>query len=673
MQHGRLAYVGENERMRTTPVFAYIRMSRCKAGLRATRRMSSEALQGHLNTIAEVYEQVEFPSAGACSSYIEGAILSMIGLWSCTSQHAYKQFRGFYEIHAGPGVKQRRRVEDGSFIFTSSTELIGLYSMAPWGRIALDVEQLRIAQATSTIKKYADHLTIAGVHVDGVFILSHSFNAGEIYDKIVDEHRFPDGSPMFHLKNEPACKVPTWKQTDVERSQTLIFIRPQWKTFEEWDVPDVDALANLVVEHNGLMLQGPGGVGKTVLLRKLMQVLQQSVPGKHLAMALRHCTAMLMCGKTIAHYLHKYRLKGGAPKAGTIVIIDEWSEVQLHTWVELAQWKLVGVIFIIVGDADGQRKPIFDKWQDAMDAKDIRQSQLIHELCGGLRLKLSVYKRGTDQVLFDRYFALYDIADDDAKVPQIVEQMRGLYPYNANVACEFYFVISHKKRMILNHALNWLMAERHAKLEFIPSFGEKPGMTMQPQDMIIWEGMELLCYSRRYAKNSPVTGAVYVVLGWDGSRVAVTLHDDYVGERLIEAPAADAAKPVEEGEDDEDAQSDPGALEALEALEESSEDRGCTQETQEGERGPASATRPGLREHPRANHAEVRGVDGLGQPQHDHARRHHSDVPTDEGLRSPFRHRAAAARLDGRHRDEVRPGRLRPSQESERVESGAPE
>ena len=81
------------------------------------------------------------------------------------------------------------------------------------------------------------------------------------------------------------------------------------------------------------------------------------VPGKHIAMALRHCTAMLMCGKTIAHYLHKYRRKGGAPKPGTIVIIDEWSEVQLHTWIELAQWKLVGVIFIIVADADGQRAP----------------------------------------------------------------------------------------------------------------------------------------------------------------------------------------------------------------------------------------------------------------------------------------------------------------------------
>jgi hypothetical protein len=128
-----------------------------------------------------------------------------------------------------------------------------------------------------------------------------------------------------------------------------------------------------------------------------------------------------MCGKTIAHYLHKYRGEGGAPKKGTIVIVDEWLEVQLHTWVELAQWKLVGVIFIFVRDADGQRKPIFDSWQDAMNARDIRMSSLIHELCGGLCVRMSVYRRGVDQSLFDLFTSLYCYADNDSKVPEIAD------------------------------------------------------------------------------------------------------------------------------------------------------------------------------------------------------------------------------------------------------------
>jgi len=287
---------------------------------------------------------------------------------------------------------------------------------------------------------------------------------------------------------------------------------------------------------------GPIGV------RELMKALQETVPGKHLAMALRHCTAMLMCGKTIAHYLHKYRGRGGAPKKGTIVIIDEWSEVQLHTWVELAQWKLVGVIFIIVGDADGQRKPIFDSWQDAMNTKDIRKSSLIHELCGGLRVRMSVYRRGVDQSLFDLFTSLYCYADDNSKVPEIADWLVehfGHKPTGVDL-CHHYLTIRHRDRIAINHAMNWLWAGHQSEVLYVPCEGEKPGWTMQPQEMLIWKGMELLCYSRRYTKNSPVTGAVYVVDSWDAQKITVSLHPDYHGQKLFEAPPA--APEDEEGD-----------------------------------------------------------------------------------------------------------------------------
>ena len=88
-------------------------------------------------------------------------------------------------------------MDDGSFIFTSSTELVGLFSMAPWGRIALDVEQMRIAQATAFVQRFPLQLTIAGAHVDGVFIFSREYEQQAILDKIVDDVRFPDGSQMF--------------------------------------------------------------------------------------------------------------------------------------------------------------------------------------------------------------------------------------------------------------------------------------------------------------------------------------------------------------------------------------------------------------------------------------------------------------------------------------------
>ena len=87
--------------------------------------------------------------------------------------------------------------------------------------------------------------------------------------------------------------------------------------------------------------------------------------------------------------------------------------------------------------------------------------------------------------------------------------------------------------------MNWLWADRQPEVLFVPSEGEKPGWTMQPQDMIIWKGMELLCYSRRYCKKSPVTGAVYLVESWDAQKITVSLHPDYNGEKLFDTPPAE--------------------------------------------------------------------------------------------------------------------------------------
>ena len=53
------------------------------------------------------------------------------------------------------------------------------------------------------------------------------------------------------------------------------------------------------------------------------------------------------------------------------------------------------------------------------------------------------------------------------------------------------------------------------------------GVALQPQEMRIWKGLELLCYARKYAAKSPVTGCVYVVKDFDDKFVTMPLHEDY--------------------------------------------------------------------------------------------------------------------------------------------------
>jgi hypothetical protein len=388
-----------------------ITRSQCKAALRAGTRLSCEKFTEAIEKITQVCSQVS-----PRESFAKNGILAMIGLWNATSQFAWKKVESTYQIDAGSGLKHRHMCEDGSYEFFTGREIVDLHTMVPWGRIALDTEQLRVSQATRLLESYASQgMSIVGTLVDGVFFVWNSF---EPLPDLEWCYRHPDGSRIFKVKEEPIGKVPTHEQSDMTRSQQLTFDTHEWKIIPEQDIANVEngeGVANLFLEHGGMLLSGPAGVGKSFILDYVIQHLE--LQGKKvLTMAIRHAAAVLIGGKTVSHYLHKFKAKGGAPKRGTIVVIDEWSEVQLHTWSELIKWKIVGVQFILVGDADGQRKPICDQWQKAMDAKDIRESQFIWELCGGLRVKLNKYRRGIDQKLFNDYTSLYEWADLDVYV-----------------------------------------------------------------------------------------------------------------------------------------------------------------------------------------------------------------------------------------------------------------
>jgi hypothetical protein len=214
-----------------------VKVEHCKAMLTATRHVPAGLLEKNLEILRRCFEDAFLYSPGA-DRYIKTVILSMIGLYNATKQFSYKQTQGYYEIDAGAGVKTRRRMQDGSFVFTSYTELLGLFSMAPWGRIALDVEQMRIAQITDFVARFPTQLSIVGAHVDGVFDFSHDFEQQRILSEIEDTVRFPDGSPMFKVKNEPVCKVPTWPQGDSLRAQEIKLEPVEWEEYQEWDVPD---------------------------------------------------------------------------------------------------------------------------------------------------------------------------------------------------------------------------------------------------------------------------------------------------------------------------------------------------------------------------------------------------------------------------------------------------
>ena len=86
---------------------------------------------------------------------------------------------------------------------------------------------------------------------------------------------------------------------------------------------------------------------------------------------------------------------------------------------------------------------------------------------------------------------------------------------------------------------------------------------MKPQAMLVWPGMELICYSRKFVKNSPITRAVYIVQGWDERQKTITikLHPDYVFE-----PIEDLNEAVSDGEAEDEEDVIVGDLKATEEI-----------------------------------------------------------------------------------------------------------
>lgn len=80
-------------------------------------------------------------------------------------------------------------------------------------------------------------------------------------------------------------------------------------------------------------------------------------------------------------------------------------------------------------------------------------------------------------------------------------------------------------------------------LLFLPAPpGNHERMTLVPQAMILWRGLDLVCYNNRYSKTSPITGCVYTVTDFDDTTVTVQLHAAYARK----APTPEKAREVRE-------------------------------------------------------------------------------------------------------------------------------
>jgi len=234
------------------------------------------------------------------------------------------------------------------------------------------------------------------------------------------------------------------------------------------------------------------------------------------------------------------------------VIIDEVSLIPIETLGQIARWRYIGVKFAIFGDFKGQFEAFTDRWSQ-VSYSSVPNSELLRDLCNGKHFHMEVYRRGTDQALFDWYSSLYERPYNNLQ--RLVCETRRRYPVRVTpMEVQTVLCISHNHRVIINTRQNTAFAALHeaegkhtVHLEW--SGEDLTGTTCKPQSMTIWEGIHLIACPRGSGKMTlgVVQGVMYRVK---------QIHEDKVTLKMLRAYRREATPPhlenTEEGESDED-------------------------------------------------------------------------------------------------------------------------
>ena len=288
----------------------------------------------------------------------------------------------------------------------------------------------------------------------------------------------------------------------------------------------------MILDAGGGLVTGAAGTGKSRVIHTLYDELVKREE-RVLKCAYTHAAAKLIGGTTVAHLLHLDKSLHDA-----WILVDEYSLIPIDTLGQLARHQLVGAKFAVFGDHEGQFEPMRDRWDAPYSM--VADSELLNCMCAYRHFKLTQYRRGEDQKLFDFYTMLYTRKDDEIGV--LVKQ--ALQTYNARLPNIFDYhlvlCVSHANRILCNarwNAVKAQCAQSQGKVTWeIDWEGDLvKGATSQPQSMIIWEGIELIGAPRGSGKTTDIVqGVIYTVISCDETEVLLRMRPEYCADEQKE-------------------------------------------------------------------------------------------------------------------------------------------
>ena len=284
-----------------------------------------------------------------------------------------------------------------------------------------------------------------------------------------------DGTPVYRYEEVAGLKG-QYREPSMEAEP--IRAKPSWRRVED------------PVEHcldgESLLLTGFPGTGKTHLAKKIVEALREHGDTVHIITKTHAAVQNVGLGAQTADHWVRRNVRDGHCSA-TWLVIEELTQLDTPLWADIACLSLNKKIrFLLLGDFR-QLPAVLDSFAGAEVCKELKDSQLLHDLAGGWCHELSERWR-FDERIFE--FLTWLRVDEPEQVPllEAVREARRRFPRRGEP--DVSLVISHAKRLQINERENRRLAPADALLVQYEARGAVP--TNAPQTMRVWPGLRLI-------------------------------------------------------------------------------------------------------------------------------------------------------------------------------------
>ena len=302
-------------------------------------------------------------------------------------------------------------------------------------------------------------------------------------------------------KND-VCKVPQIEKVEEIISKDYKFKIDDWKDYDIGDSDDWEKIKDILVNENGLLLQGDAGKGKTYVAKKIASCLdrvKKLAPTNKASLNLKGSTIHKYLNLDANGYISTKRLNT-IKKTIDYLIIDEISMISKDIWDKLVFVKqATGVKFLLLGD-DKQLPPV-----ECESIKDYFNHPAVKYLCNNNRNILQVVKRYN----LELKKVLDDIDNIDVSVFPFVEN-------KINIA------YTNKTRKIVNKKWNEELKTDNAL--FLECDDDE-----KSQDMWIYEGLPIICKKNDGKGGEYLNNETFVVDNFDDKNIYISnerINDD---------------------------------------------------------------------------------------------------------------------------------------------------